>query len=304
MQCKYCGGEVNLSVGRCVGCGRFVDDTVDVRILHDLGSLAEKYGLDPDSEKYSVPEERPVEQSGVMEQRTSAETLPRDVKDKFKPGIELQTYYQLLGDEQQTDADAEKEHADEELQMPETDEDAARVAKTDKPWSASAIRRKAEELLDKVDAVTTPVTERVRQWYNAKMPELNRAKSSSKWERLAVVGIIIAAAAVLVVIISMIVSSIPTSVNGEWRVSDEDAINMFTVEFSGGEVTARVYGEDGEAHIYKKGTYDTSRRNGRNLLTIEYEDGSLSHLYYEITGRAGEFVNVDTGSSDTYLRVG
>ncbi len=304
MQCKYCGGEVNLSVGRCVGCGRFVDDTADVRILHDLGSLAEKYGLDPDSEKYSVPEERPVEQPQVMEQRTSAETMPRDVKAAFSPGIELQTYYQLLGDEEPPSADPAEETADEENPAAENSDSEETSAEPEKTQGMDAVRQKVEELLDKVDAVTTPVTERVRQWYNAKMPELNRAKSSSKWERLAVVGIIIAAAAVLVVIISMIVSSIPTSVNGEWRVSDEDAINMFTVEFSGGEVTARVYGEDGEAHIYKKGTYDTSRRNGRNLLTIEYEDGSLSHLYYEITGRAGEFVNVDTGSSDTYLRVG
>jgi len=107
----------------------------------------------------------------------------------------------------------------------------------------------------------------------------------------------------VIVIISAIIASIPDSIDGEWRIGEENAQSLFTVEFSDGEVVARVYDENGEEHIYKTGTYDTSRKNGRDLLTIEYDDGGLSHLYYEIDGGTGEFVNVDTGKTDRYERI-
>lgn len=302
MQCKYCGGEINLSVGRCIGCGRSVDDTADIRILHDLSALAEKYGLDPDSEKYDHAEQKPEPEN--IDQRTEAQILPKDFKSAVKPGIELQTYYDLLGEQ---DSEASPVPETEPEEMPEVHEEESEEISGDDgaqtPADQNSLRGKIENILDRVDSFSAPVTEQVRQWYNAKMPQLNRAKSSSKWERLAVTGLMLLAGMLVVVIVMMIIASIPSSISGEWRVSDENARNMFTVEFSGGEVTARVYGEDGEAHVYKKGTYDTSRKNGRDLLTIVYEDGSLSHLYYEISGRTGEFVNVDTGSSDTYRRV-
>lgn len=323
MRCKYCGGEINLSVGRCIGCGKSVDDTADIRILHDLGALAEKYGLDTDSDKYDVVIEG--EERSLLDQRTSAEPIPLDLKAAAMPGIGLETYYELLGDGMQYDL--EPEETEIHITVPESNEDHAVPEMPDAEDKSDAdeaddcdsadeqpsgeqaeeepagLRQRLEQLLDKVDELTAPVTERVREWYSAKMPQLNRAKSSSKWERLAVTGVIAAALVLVVVIIVSIVSSIPESITGEWRVGDENARSLFTVEFTGGEVIARVYDDSGEAHIYKTGVYDTGRKNGRDLLTIEYDDGGLSHLYYEIHGRTGEFINVDTGGSDRYERI-
>lgn len=301
MRCKFCGGEVNLSVGRCISCGRGTDDTSDIRILRDFGSIAEQYGLDPDLEKYDEPIQY-SEEVQPLEQRTSAAALPPDLDEAKKPGIQLNTYYELLGDNS-----SESESDSSEELSSENPNDIADGDKTDKVSDvtspANGLFVRLEQWLDKLDELTSPITERLRQWYNAKMPQMNRAQSSSKWERLILMGILAAAAVVIVAIISAIISSIPASISGEWQVSDDGAKSLFTVEFSHGEVTARVYDESGEAHIYKKGTYDVSRSNGRDLLTIVYEDGNISHLYYEISGRTGEFINVDTGSSDSYQRV-
>ena len=311
MRCKYCGGEINLSVYRCIGCGRAVDDTADVRILHDLNTLVEKYGLDPGSDKYDVVMERGDD--FFLDQRTSADPLPLDLKSAVVPGIKLETYYELMGEGMNYDSDPEQaeimvgntdnEDATEVIISDQSDGDTENTSEAVNSEEPVGLRKRLEMILDRIDELTSPVTEKVRVWYNSKMPQLNRAKSSSKWERLAVVGIIAAAAVLVVVMISAIIASIPESIDGEWRIGEENAQSLFTVEFSDGEVIARVYDENGEEHIYKTGTYDTSRKNGRDLLTIEYDDGGLSHLYYEIDGGTGEFVNVDTGKTDSYERI-
>lgn len=294
MRCKYCGGEINLSVGRCVSCGRGVDATSDIRILHDLGSIAEQYGLDPDQEKYN---NSPAAQdsSQPLEQRTSAGPMPLGINDAKKPGIELSTYYELLGSGGPEESDQPDDPA---VVLERLDADTG-----DDPRSEWLFGRFGS-LLDKLDQLTRPLTERMRSWFDAKMPQMKRAKSNSKLERLMLVGITAAIAVVILLLCSFIISSIPASLSGEWQVSADDAAQLFTVEFSRGEITALVYDDAGEAHVYKRGTYSTSRSNGRDLLTIVYEDGSLSHLYYTITGRTGEFVNVDTGRSDQYRRIG
>ncbi len=306
MRCKYCGGEVNLSVGRCISCARPVDDTSDIRILHDLGALAEKYGLDPNAEKYTSAQETP--QGEAISQATEAFVVPRDIKAAAKPKIELQTYYELLGDDAEqrvasgtqpdTDAAAAESDADDEPSQSSNSEEIAADDVSDS--KKLPLRQRVMEMLDRADKLTEPVTERIRLWVESKMPRMNRAQSSSKWERLAVGGAIIAAVVLLIVIISSIVASIPENIKGEWIVSDEDAKSVFTVVFSGGNVTARVYDDNGDPYIYKKGTYKIQRQNGRDLLTIEYEDGSLAHLYYELYGKTGHFTNVDTGASDKY----
>lgn len=320
MRCKYCGGEINLSVGRCIGCGSPVDDTADIRILHDLEALTEKYGLDPEDIKYSAGEA--VGGYTILDQRTSAGPAPFDLKTAVVPGIKLETYYQLLGDGMQYgDAEEQTEilirHEDmqeertlllaaddaEQQETEETDSAADTVSAAEEGAPPAGLVQRAERFLDRLDELTAPITERIREWYNAKMPRMNRAQSSSKWERLAVVGAAAAAFVLVIVVISLIISSIPDSVKGEWRVGDENAESLFTVEFTGSEVIARVYDPEGEEHIYKTGTYDVSRKNGMDLLTITYDDGGLSHLYYKIDGRTGEFVNVDTGSSDRYERI-
>ncbi len=304
MRCKYCGGEINLSVGRCIGCARPVDDTSDIRILHDLGSLTEKYGLDPNAEKYDSQDNH--RQGSVIDQRTEAETLHRDLKKAAKPGIRLQTYYELLGDEDAGETAApDPEPSGNEAPDAENDsaaDDSPEGGEGDTGKGIlSEIRQKVAGLLDRADRLTQPVTERLRLWVESRMPRLNRARSSSKWERLALAGAGLTAVVLVIVVISAIAASIPESIRGEWIVSDEGDKSVFTVEFSRKEVVARVYGDDGEAYIYRKGTYTTQRQNGRDLLTIEYEDGSLAHLYYELDGREGSFVNVDTGTSDRYI---
>jgi|GEM_PF-1602678 len=309
MRCKHCGGEINLSVGRCISCSRSVDDTADIRILHDLGSLAEKYGLDPNAEKYDAVEKS--ESNQKIDQRTEAVKVRSDPKKAFKPGIELHTYYELLGEDLQPEEKPEQsvrsydaeEPADpvaEEQAADDTFDDAEEKAEEQPPGEKPTFRERLVKLADRIDSLTEPLTERIRLWVDAKLPQRNRAVSSSKLERLAVVGVLAAALVLVIVLVTVIVASIPENVKGEWRVSDEKDKSTMTVEFSGGEVTARVYGEDGDAYVYKKGTYKTERRNGRDLLTIEYEDGGVSHLYYEIDGKTGHFVNVDTGAGDYY----
>jgi len=309
MRCKYCGGEINLSVGRCIRCARSVDDTSDIRILHDLSALTEKYGLDPNAEKYTSAEETLKKES--ISQTTEAFVVPRDIKAAVKPKIELQTYYELLGDDTEQHAPIGTQ-PDTNISViePAADNDPSHHNSNSEEAAADVfdegkvtLRQRVIDLLDKADKLTEPVTERIRLWVESKMPRMNRAQSSSKWERLAVGGVIIAAVVLIVVIISSIVASIPENIKGEWVVSDEDAQSVFTVEFSGGEVIARVYDDNGDSDIYRKGTYKIQRQNGRDLLTIEYEDGSLAHLYYELYGKTGHFVNVDTGASDKYTLV-
>lgn len=311
MRCKYCGGEINLSVGRCVTCGRGVDATSDIRILHDLGDIAQSYGLDPNEDKYDI-DIRTVPEAPDSDQRTSARLLPPDLKQAKKPNIQLSTYYELLGDDE-TEQYSADEYLKENAGQPEKDdtaeaapsvEETSEVSAAEEEPKAAGLRVRVESLLNRVDELTAPLTEKVRQWYSAKMPKMNRAQSSSRAERLVVIGVAAAAVIAVAVLISSIISAIPASITGEWQVSGDDEQRLFTVEFSGGEVVARVYDEDGEPHIYKRGTYSTSRSSGHDLLTILYEDGKLSNLYYKINGRTGEFTNVGTGDSETYKRIG
>ena len=332
MRCKYCGGEINLSVGRCITCGRGVDATSDIRILHDLGSIAEQYGLDPDLEKYSVPlysessEDEPQE-----EQRTYAVPLLPDLKQARKPGIELSTYYELLGydpdgneispspAEDSTDNGISAELPAQSDEQETTDSEEAAIsgyqhdeardeyvitgeeAETSEEEHPSWLRSKAELLLDRIDHLTSPVTERIRLWYSAQMPKMNRAlNSDTKHERLMVICVLAAAVVLVVGLTSAIIAAIPDSVIGEWKVSEEDSRSVVTVEFTRSEVIARIYDENGDAHIYRRGKYKTSHSNGRDLMTIEYEDGTLSNLYFELSGKTGVFVNVGTGTSATY----
>jgi len=309
MRCKHCGGEINLSVGRCVSCGRGVDATSDIRILRDLGAIAEQYGLDPSQSKYDLPPDQSSE-SQTLEQRTSAQLVSTDLSDLKKPGIQLSTYYELLGDEypdkELSAQDEAVEHEELPTEQEPTYEDGGEQADGEDEEDTLPDGRlpgKIQEYLDKLDTLTAPITEKLHQWYSAKMPQLNRAISNSKWERLALMGILAGIVVVVIAIISAIIASIPASISGEWRISEEGSSSILTVEFDDGVVTAQVYDESGDAHIYKRGTYETSRSNGRDLLTIVYEDGSLSHLYYDISGITGEFVNVDTGASDRYIRI-
>ena len=96
-------------------------------------------------------------------------------------------------------------------------------------------------------------------------------------------------------------SLLTDSVIGKWVVSYDvsDKPNIIMEFKPGGTAVISVRSEDGW-HIHKKGRYKTQRKNGYDMLTITYEDGSVSRLYYQIEGRSGTFTNVDTNTEVVY----
>lgn len=306
MRCKYCGGEINLSVGKCVRCGRSVDETSNIRIVHDLEALADSYGIKTDAlpEQPAAARESDAAWHELAREKNAGavpQNLP-DVKAAKKPTIGLSTYMELLGEQENEQpveppvSEQTEAAKDEQPQEPEQP-----VAPGDTLLGKA--RRLASKAAHRLDGLTKPYTERVRGWYHTKVPELSRAESRPMWERLAVVGGALVVLVIIIMIIASVVSAIPNSVVGEWRVSEPGAEQLFTVSFErGGAMKAFVY-EGDTAHLYKSGEYDTSRKNGRNMLTITLDDGSISHLYYEVNGESGTFTNVDTGREKTYLRL-
>lgn len=305
MLCKWCGGEVNLSVGRCIRCGRAIDETADIRIVHDIETLAKNYNINIDAD---APENADDRYDTVAKVTGVSPVI--DVKTAKKPKIELSTYLELLGEKKAEDDAEDMEQTDdrEDEATPEDETPQERdgfvsvlLGKTDvlAEKTKSFLGRSAKKL----DGVTSPFIEKIRKWYHTKVPELNRAQSSPVWERLAIIGVLLGAVALVVTVVVLIISAIPESVKGEWRISPDGAQSMFTVDFQpNGEVVAYAY-TDGTAHVYMRGEYSTDRSNGHDLLTIIYEDGSESHLYYELHGETGVFTNVDSNRSDTYVRM-
>ena len=78
MQCSFCGGEVNLSVGRCTKCGRMIDETSGIRLTRDIHELAERYGI-KDEEEIQAEEEALPHLLHVKKNRAEEEeTAPED----------------------------------------------------------------------------------------------------------------------------------------------------------------------------------------------------------------------------------
>lgn len=108
-------------------------------------------------------------------------------------------------------------------------------------------------------------------------------------------------AVVLLVTAAVTASLLTDSVIGKWVVSYDvsDKPNIIMEFKPGGTAVISVKSDDGW-HIHKKGRYKTQRKNGYDMLTITYEDGSVARLYYRIEGRSGTFINVDTNTEVVY----
>ena len=90
-------------------------------------------------------------------------------------------------------------------------------------------------------------------------------------------------------------------ITGQWVISyDSSNKPDIIMEFTpGGGAVISVRSEDGW-HVHKQGRYTTRRSNGHDLLTITYEDGTVSRLYYVLDGRSGTFINVETNVKSVY----
>lgn len=166
----------------------------------------------------------------------------------------------------------------------------------------AAVRR----LYHRLDQKTAPVMDRLLdRFYALRFGHLVRKRAESEAERRRARRTVWSVCAVLTVVllcVGIFVTTLFTdSITGKWVVS-YDAANKPNVimEFKpGGGAVVSVKSDDGW-HIHKQGRYKTQRKNGHDLLTITYEDGSVSRLYYVIEGRSGTFINVETNVEVVY----
>lgn len=107
--------------------------------------------------------------------------------------------------------------------------------------------------------------------------------------------------AVLLVTGVLMMSLLTDEITGQWVISyDSSNKPDIIMEFTpGGGAVISVRSDDGW-HVHKQGRYTTRRSNGHDLLTITYEDGTVSRLYYVIDGRSGTFINVETNVQSVY----
>lgn len=282
MRCPKCGGEVNLTVCRCIVCGSYVDETDELRIARSVSELTESYDF-LDEEKYEDKEPAPALFSGYGIKRGSQNNEPQatyTLAQAKKPNIELDEYMELIGDNEQP----KKEEPQEELPQ-------------------SGVLGAVGKVYDKIEKTVSPQLEKVVDAYHEHVPQLKRAKTSSRKEKLTAL-IVIVASLILIMIIGVYVSTlIPPNIKGEWLIEETGSGDMLTVEFTGGgDVIARIY-SNGEEHIYREGEYKTRKKNGYNMLIIDYDDGEESRLYYTVTDDGCSFTNVDSNESADYIKL-
>ena len=147
----------------------------------------------------------------------------------------------------------------------------------------------------------------LEKFYYVRFKDMRRRRTDDEAEKRrlrrnvwSVCGVILAVAVCAAVFIASLFSE---PINGKWIVSyDVSGSPNIIMEFQpGGSASIQVKSEDGW-HIHRQGRYKTQRRNGHDMLTITYEDGSVSRLYYEIDGKIGTFTNVDTNMETEYRR--
>ncbi|MBQ9993986.1 MAG: hypothetical protein IJP17_04680 [Clostridia bacterium] len=287
MKCNFCGGEVNLSVGRCIACGKEADESFGVRIVHNISALADRYGIRVEEEEERDDEIVPE----LLKLNKEPETAP--VPQKKKDAGTMQTFElpsSLAGLMDNANIQPVEFEPESVSSQEEADDDAPDDGALSKAYR-------------KIDNVIAPSADKILDVYHKKVPRMKRAKQSTALERLAVVGVVLVLVVGIIAIIAAISNSLSQSLRGEWQISKTGSGEVLTIEFlPGREVEVRTY-QDGKAHVYKTGEYKTQRKNGYNLLTITYDDGSESRLYYEIDGDEGIFTNVDSNRSEEYTRI-
>lgn len=168
------------------------------------------------------------------------------------------------------------------------------------------IRARAAKVYRRFDKKTAPLLDPVLDKMSAlRFGGLARKKREEEAERYKTRRLVWSVCGVLLAVLlctGIFVASLFTdSINGKWIVSyDVNNRPDVIMEFRpGGGAAISVRSEDGW-HIHKQGKYKTKRQNGHDLLTISYEDGTVSRLYYIIEGKKGTFINVETNVKVTY----
>lgn len=316
MQCEFCGGEVNLSIGRCTKCGRWVDASSDVRLTYDLGELAELYGIKSEEEKQEEIEALPELLKPNPNRREEKEEPPRDTGIVYSQGPTLgrEDYELLLEGEEDNPGQTGGQEDDVPVRRQAVkapfSERVTEGFKNGIKKLLKAISRKLDEkglretsgymLIKKAWSMSG---EKLITLYNEKFPALKRVRQSTlKQKIIAAVLIAVFIIGIAALMISL-AASIAPGVRGEWLITETGMGEKLTWEFTGtGKVIVRTYGSDG-AHIYRTGTYKKKRRNDHNMLTITYEDGTVTRLYYEISRGVGTFTNVDSNRTAQYKRI-
>ena len=163
-----------------------------------------------------------------------------------------------------------------------------------------------KRLYDRLDGKTAPFLNKLLdKFYYKKAGKLKLKRSEGDAERRRARRVIWSVCGVAVMLLMCAVifaaSLFTDGITGEWIVSyDMSGKPSVIMEFTpGGSAVVSVKSEDGW-HVHKQGKYNTRRKNGHDMLTITYEDGTVSRLYYVINGRSGTFINVETNAEVVY----
>ena len=131
-----------------------------------------------------------------------------------------------------------------------------------------------------------------------RIAESDEEKSRARRKIWSVCGMLL----VILLCMGIFVASLFTDeITGQWVISYDinDKPNIMMEFTPTGSAIISVKSEDGW-HVHKQGKYKTQRKNGHDMLTITYEDGTVSRLYYNIKGRSGTFTNVETNTEVVY----
>lgn len=168
------------------------------------------------------------------------------------------------------------------------------------------IHVKLKNIYNKFDDKTSPVLNKfLDKFYYIKFKNLKRKQEDNPEEKRKVRKIIWSACCVMLVVAMCIVifvaSLFTDGVTGQWIVSyDVSGKPNIIMEFTAGGKALVSVKSDNNWYVHKQGTYKTQRKNGHDMLTITYEDGTVSRLYYVIDGKAGTFTNVETNVEVIY----
>lgn len=170
----------------------------------------------------------------------------------------------------------------------------------------SLIHGKLKRIYDKFDSKTAPLLNNLLdKFYYIKFKGLKRKQEDKPEEKRRIRKIIWSCCAVIIVIamctVIFVTSLFTDGVTGQWVVSYDVGGNPnIIMEFTAsGKALVSVKSDNGW-HVHKQGTYKTQRKNGHDMLTITYEDGTTSRLYYVIDGKEGTFTNVETNVEVVY----
>ena len=293
MLCEKCGGEINISAGRCIKCGEYLDDGSAIRVLRGINELAEEYADKSEVQEEEVPE---LLSRGTFVRTEQVQENKPEIKYNG-PSLGMSEYMRLMGESVEENTGAETDGQD------ISEDEPTAEAQTDETLPKLLQKGAVASVYEKADKLFSPISKRVLEAYHKRVPELKRVQHNSIWERIAVMVGCVALIAVIVMAVIWISSSIAPSVKGEWLIREMSDGEQLTWEFTaGGEVYVRAY-ENGESYVYQTGEYKKQRKNSHNMLTITYEDGKVTRLYYEIDKDTGTFTNVDSNKTAVYERI-